>query len=144
MANKGHYYRPHLVTSIGNKKIVFQDSLFKRETLVDSANFEVVHNGMQAVLEEEGGTALRSRITDVVVCGKTGTSQNPHGDDHSVFIAFAPRQNPKIAIAVFVENAGGGGGTAAPIATLMIEKYLKKSVERKALELEMINKVFYN
>ena len=99
---------------------------------------------MQAVLEEEGGTALRSRIADVVVCGKTGTSQNPHGDDHSIFIAFAPRQNPKIAIAVFVENAGGGGGTAAPIATLMIEKYLKKSVERKALELEMINKVFYN
>ena len=144
MANKGHYYRPHLVTSIGDKKIVFQDSLFKRETLVDSVHFEVVHNGMQAVLEEEGGTALRSRITDVVVCGKTGTSQNPHGDDHSVFIAFAPRQNPKIAIAVFVENAGGGGGTAAPIATLMIEKYLKKSVERKALELEMINKVFYN
>ena len=144
MANKGHYYRPHLVTSIGDKKIVFQDSLFKRETLVDSVHFEVVHNGMQAVLEEEGGTALRSRITDVVVCGKTGTSQNPHGDDHSVFIAFAPRQNPKIAIAVFVENAGGGGGTAAPIATLMIEKYLKKSIERKALELEMINKVFYN
>ena len=144
MANKGHYYRPHLVTSIGDKKIVFEDSLFKRETLVDSVHFEVVHNGMQAVLEEEGGTALRSRIADVAVCGKTGTSQNPHGDDHSVFIAFAPRQNPKIAIAVFVENAGGGGGTAAPIATLMIEKYLKKSVERKALELEMINKVFYN
>ena len=144
MANKGHYYRPHLVTSIGDKKIVFEDSLFKRETLVDSVHFEVVHNGMQAVLEEEGGTALRSRIADVVVCGKTGTSQNPHGDDHSVFIAFAPRQNPKIAIAVFVENAGGGGGTAAPIATLMIEKYLKKSIERKALELEMINKVFYN
>ncbi|MBK20764.1 MAG: peptidoglycan glycosyltransferase [Flavobacteriales bacterium] len=144
MANKGHYYRPHLVTSIGDKKIVFEDSLFKRETLIDSVHFEVVHNGMQAVLEEKGGTALRSRIADVVVCGKTGTSQNPHGDDHSVFIAFAPRQNPKIAIAVFVENAGGGGGTAAPIATIMIEKYLKKSVERKALELEMINKVFYN
>ena len=77
------------------------------------------------------------------MCGKTGTCQNNHGDDHSVFIAFAPRKNPKIAIAVFVENAGGGGGTAAPIASLMIEKYLKKSIERKELEAEMIKKVFY-
>ncbi len=144
MANKGCYYQPHLVTKIGDKKIVFQDSLHRIETLVDSIHFEIVHNGMQSVLEEDGGTARRSRIPSVTICGKTGTSQNPQGDDHSVFIAFAPRENPKIAIAVFVENAGGGGGTAAPIASLMIEKYLKKSVERKALELEMTKKVFFD
>ena len=143
MANKGYFYRPHLVTKIGEQKIVVKDSLFKRETLVDSTHFDIVHNGMQSVLEEEGGTAIRSRIPGLVVCGKTGTCQNNHGDDHSVFIAFAPRKNPKIAIAVFVENAGGGGGTAAPIASLMIEKYLKKSIERKELEAEMIKKVFY-
>tara|TARA_Y100000589_G_scaffold213979_1_gene201875 strand:+ start:28 stop:1845 length:1818 start_codon:yes stop_codon:yes gene_type:complete len=143
LANKGYFYRPHLVNKIGDQKIVVTDSLFKRETLVDSMHFEIVHDGMQSVLEEEGGTAIGSRIPEVTVCGKTGTSQNPHGDDHSVFIAFAPRKNPKIAIAVFVENAGGGGGTAAPIASLMIEKYLKKSIERKKLELEMVNKNFY-
>jgi penicillin-binding protein 2 len=143
MSNKGYFYRPHLVTKIGLKNVVIRDSLYRRKTLVDSVHFEIVHDGMQSVLEEEGGTANRSRIKGISVCGKTGTSQNPHGDDHSVFIAFAPRENPKIAISVFVENAGGGGGTAAPIASLMIEKYLNKSVERKALESEMVKKVFY-
>ncbi|MAW65590.1 MAG: peptidoglycan glycosyltransferase [Flavobacteriales bacterium] len=144
MANKGHYYRPHLVTEIGSRNIVLKDSLFKRETRIDSNHFEVIHNGMQAVLEGDGGTAKRSKISNITVCGKTGTSQNPHGDDHSVFIAFAPRYAPKIAIAVFVENAGGGGGTAAPIASLMIEKFFNKRIERKELESDMIKKVFYD
>ncbi len=143
MANKGYYYRPHLVTKVGEQNIVVKDSLFRRETLIDSNHFEVIHNGMQSVLEGDGGTAKRSKIPNITVCGKTGTSQNPHGDDHSIFIAFAPRQNPKIAIAVFVENAGGGGGTAAPIASLMIEKFFNKRIERKELELEMVNKKFY-
>ena len=143
MANKGHYYRPHLVTKVGEQNMVVKDSLFRRETLIDSNHFEVIHNGMQSVLEGDGGTAKRSKIPNITVCGKTGTSQNPHGDDHSIFIAFAPRQNPKIAIAVFVENAGGGGGTAAPIASLMIEKFFNKRIERKELELEMVNKKFY-
>lgn len=144
MANKGHYYRPHLVKEIGIQNIVVRDSLFRRKTLIDSVHFEVIHNGMQSVLEGDGGTAKRSRIPNITVCGKTGTSQNPHGDDHSIFIAFAPRQNPKIAIAVFVENAGGGGGTAAPIASLMIEKYFNKKIQRKELETEIIKKVFYD
>lgn len=144
IANKGHYYRPHLITGIGELKKDFnQDSTYRKESMVDSSNFQIVHNGMQWVLEEYGGTARRSRLEGVTICGKTGTSQNPHGDDHSVFMAFAPRENPKIAIAVFVENAGGGGGTAAPIASLMIEKYLKRKVERMELETEMIEKVFY-
>lgn len=143
LANKGHYYSPHLVTKVGEEKVVRPDSLFFHKTLIDTQHFDLVHNGMQWVLEQPGGTARGSRINDITICGKTGTSQNPHGDDHSVFIAFAPRKNPKIAIAVFVENAGGGGGTAAPIASLMIEKYLKKEIERKELEKKMVEKRFY-
>ena len=84
---------------------------------------------MYGVVYEPGGTARRARIHDsIIVCGKTGTAQNPHGEDHSVFIAFAPKDNPQIAIAVYVENAGGGGRWAAPIASLMIEKYLTDSI----------------
>ena len=145
ISNKGHYFKPHLVSSIGENKVSFEmDTTYRKVTLVDSSNFEIIHNGMQWVLEEIGGTAIMSRLDSVTICGKTGTSQNPHGDDHSVFMAFAPRKNPKIALAVFVENAGGGGGTAAPIASLMIEKYLKKNISRKILESEMLEKVFYD
>jgi penicillin-binding protein 2 len=91
--------------------------------------------GMRRVVNEPGGTGKMARLDNIMVCGKTGTVQNPHGEDHSVFFAFAPMKNPKIAIAVFVENAGWGGTWAAPIASLMIEKYLKGKVsdpERKA------------
>jgi penicillin-binding protein 2 len=85
------------------------------------------------------GTARSCSIPDIQVCGKTGTSQNPHGDDHSVFFAFAPQHNPQIAIAVYVENAGWGASYAAPIASLMIEKYLRGYIvpERKHLEERM-------
>ncbi len=84
---------------------------------------------MYGVVYETGGTARRARIHDsILVCGKTGTAQNPHGEDHSVFMAFAPRDNPKIAIAVYVENAGAGGLWAAPIASLMMEKYLTDTI----------------
>jgi penicillin-binding protein 2 len=87
------------------------------------------------------GTARIAAIPDFQVCGKTGTSQNPHGEDHSVFFAFAPKDNPKIAIAVYVENAGWGASYAAPIASLMIEKYLRGYIlpERKAVEDRMKN-----
>ena len=87
---------------------------------------------MQDVVK--AGTARMAIIPDISVCGKTGTAQNPHGEDHSVFIAFAPKDNPKIAIAVYVENAGFGGVWAAPIASLMIEKYLTDTIKRKHLE----------
>ncbi len=93
-----------------------------------------------------GGTALIARIPGIVICGKTGTAQNPHGDDHSVFIAFAPKDNPKIAIAVYVENGGFGATWAAPIASLMIEKYLTGAIstrrtwlENRILEGDLIN-----
>ena len=74
------------------------------------------------------------------ICGKTGTAQNPHGDDHSIFIGFAPKKNPKIAIAVYVENGGWGSDLAAPIASLAIEKYLYNKIARPKLENQIINK----
>lgn len=143
LANKGYYYTPRIVKEIGGQAINRPDSIFYHRSMIDTQHFELIHDGMQWVLEQPGGTARGSRISDITICGKTGTSQNPHGDDHSVFIAFAPRKDPKIAMVVFVENAGGGGGTAAPIASLMIEKFLKKEVQRKELEKAMVEKRFY-
>jgi penicillin-binding protein 2 len=87
-----------------------------------------------AVNGDAGATARGAALKDIIVCGKTGTAQNPHGKDHSVFIAFAPKDDPKIAIAVYVENAGFGSTSAAPIASLLIEKYLKGQITNKAQE----------
>ena len=97
---------------------------------IDPKYFDVVIEGMSQVVNSPSGTAIYSKINDIEMCGKTGTVQNPHGADHSVFVAFAPRDNPKIAIAVVVENAGFGSTWSAPIASLMVEKYLKRSVSR--------------
>ena len=108
--------------------------------MVDSKHYETIVEGMRRVVHEAGGTGRRAKLKDIVVCGKTGTVQNPHGDDHSVFVAFAPMYKPKIAIAVFIENAKGGGGLwAAPTAGLMIEKYLTGKItetEREKIILE--------
>ena len=90
------------------------------------------------------GTASWVKIDGIEICGKTGTAENPHGDDHSVYIAFAPKNDPKIAIAVFVENAGFGAMTAAPIANLMIEKYLKDTITRKPMEQYILDKNLLN
>ena len=81
-----------------------------------------------------GSTARIARLPDIVICGKTGTAENPFGDDHSIFIAFAPKKNPKIAIAVYVENVGFGASWAAPVASLMIEEYLTGEITRTWLE----------
>ncbi|RRN76631.1 penicillin-binding protein 2, partial [Pseudoxanthomonas sp. SGD-10] len=97
---------------------------------VEAKHYEPVIEGMSRVVNSPGGTGYYSKIPDIEICGKTGTVQNPHGADHSVFVAFAPRENPKIAIAVVVENAGYGSTWSAPIASLMIEKYLKDSISR--------------
>ena len=93
---------------------------------------------MQWVVDKPGGTARRARIDSIKVCGKTGTAENPHGKDHSVFIAFAPKDDPKIAIAVYVENSGFGGTWAAPISSLIIEKYLNGTIADTAKE----NRIF--
>ena len=79
-----------------------------------------------------GSTARNAKIQGITVCGKTGTAENPHGEDHSVFIAFAPKENPRIAISVYVENAGFGATYAAPVASLMIEKYLKSDISESS------------
>ncbi len=129
IANKGYYITPHIVKAIGSEEDTYEKYSKKRETLINKDHFPLIIEGMQKAVE--AGTAPLARIDSIVVCGKTGTSQNPHGEDHSVFIAFAPKVNPKIAIACVVENAGYGGSWAAPIASLMIEKYLKGHVNRK-------------
>lgn len=137
-ANRGYFYTPHIVKKIEGSDI---DPTFheKRYTAVNRKYFDPVVDGMElAVL---GGTARIAAIDSIKVCGKTGTAQNPHGKDHSIFMAFAPKDNPQIAIAVFVENAGFGATWAGPVASLMMEKYLKGAInpQRKWLEERMFN-----
>jgi penicillin-binding protein 2 len=143
IANKGVYRTPHFIKKINDSIVDYSSEDELHKTLINEKTFDLVQTGMQWVVEEPGGTASRARIDSVVICGKTGTSQNPHGEDHSVFIAFAPRDNPKIAIAVFVENAGPGGIMAAPIASLIVEKYLKGEVKRKQLEKKILETKLY-
>ena len=144
IANRGYYYSPHVIKSIGSGGSINSRFTTKHTIGIDSDNFEKIILGMEAAVNGgEGITARGAAIKDIIVCGKTGTAQNPHGQDHSVFIAFAPKDDPKIAIAVYVENAGYGSTTAAPIASLMIEKYLRREItnkwqEKRILELNMI------
>jgi len=140
VANKGFFYSPHMIKSIGNKGALPQYKV-KHSLGIDKQYFKPVIDGMEQVVL--GGTGMIAKIKDIAVCGKTGTAQNPHGKDHSVFIAFAPKDNPKIAIAVFIENAGFGASWAAPIASLMIEKYLTDTITRPRLEKYILDKKFY-
>lgn len=128
IANRGFYYTPHLIKAIGNKKITKPEFTVKHHVGIDPQHFEPVIEGMQQVVES--GTAYNARIPNISLVGKTGTVQNPHGKNHSVFVAFAPRNNPKIAIAVVVENAGYGSSWAAPIASFIVEKYLTDSISK--------------
>ncbi|HEU0227983.1 MAG TPA: penicillin-binding transpeptidase domain-containing protein [Arachidicoccus soli] len=141
IANKGYYYIPHFVSSIGNQGPLPQYKV-RHYTMVDSSYFNPIKKGMRMVVNHPGGTARRARLDSIIVCGKTGTAQNPHGKDHSVFIAFAPYDHPKIAISVFVQNAGFGGVWAAPIASLMIEKYLRDTITTKFKEQRILDKDF--
>ncbi len=104
-------------------------------TTIDSSYYTPIIEGMDLVVNGgKGSTARIAKIKDIVICGKTGTAENPHGADHSIFIAFAPKDNPEIAIVVYVENEGFGSSWAAPIASLMIEKYITREVKRRWLE----------
>ncbi len=125
IANHGFYYKPHLIKAIGDKEIIKSEYKVKNSVGIDPQYFEPLIDGMQAVVDQ--GTAVRSKIPGIVMCGKTGTAQ-VHGEDNSVFVAFAPRDNPKIAIAVIVENSGEGAKWAAPIASFIVEKYLRDSI----------------
>lgn len=136
VANRGWYITPHLVRSYGDEKQreKFVKYSKKNYSFIPSSYWDLAVEGMWGVVHEAGGTARRAKIDDIAVCGKTGTAENI-GEDHSVFISFAPKTNPKIAVAVYIENAKGGGGTwAAPIASLVIEKYIRGEVERKEME----------
>jgi len=142
IANRGFFYKPHFVKKINNQANI---SFEKNHTSIDKENFEVVINGMVDVVER--GTAKIAKIKNINVAGKTGTVENfilIEGEkkqltDHSTFIAFAPAEDPKIVVSVFVENGYWGSRWAAPIASLIIEKYLTGNVERKWLETRMIN-----
>jgi len=142
IANLGYYYTPHIV-----KRIEGIDTLDRRFTSrhmvdIDTANFRLVVEGMYlAVNGGAGSTAGIARLGNIAVCGKTGTAENPHGDDHSVFVAFAPKDDPKIAISVYVEHGVWGARYAAPIASLLIEKYLTDSIapNRKWIETRMLS-----
>lgn len=133
IANRGWYYTPHFVKSISGKGPLDKFKT-KKYTMVNSKYFPSVIEGMRRVVNEPGGTANSAKLTDILIAGKTGTVQNPHGKDHSVFIAFAPLDNPKIAIAVFIENSGFGGTWAAPTASLVIEKYLTGKISNEGKE----------
>ena len=140
VANRGFYYTPHLVKAIGNDGPLPQYRE-KKFTTIDSAYFNVAVDAMQQVVESGTGQ-YRAKLQDIIVCGKTGTVQNDPLPAHSVFIAFAPRDNPKIAVSVYVEDAGQGARAAASIASLMIEKYLLGGTKRPYIEQYVLNGQF--
>jgi len=139
VANRGYYYIPHIIKESEGVDI---DPRFKQRqyTMVDPVHFPKVIPGMWRAVNSGpgmGGTAWIAHVDSLDICGKTGTAQNPRGADNSVFICFAPKDNPKIAIAAYVENGGFGAAYAAPIASLMVEQYLKGHVSRPELERRM-------
>lgn len=134
IANRGCYYTPHLIRRFADGSPLPEQYRTKKCVGIEEKYFEPVIEGMERVVT--AGTGYIARIDGMAVCGKTGTSQNPHGEDHSVFFAFAPRENPQIAIAVYVENGGWGATYAAPIASLMIEKYLRGEISEPRQWLE--------
>ena len=142
IANRGFFYTPHVVKNIGGEAQI--DERFKnpQQTLIDSSYFETVIKGMELAVNGpagSGSTARTAAIDGITVCGKTGTAENPHGKDHSIFIAFAPKEDPKIALSVYIENGGFGSTWAAPTAKLMIEKYLNRKISVKWWEDYILN-----
>jgi penicillin-binding protein 2 len=133
-ANRGHWFTPHLVKEVEGDPNATKAYKIPHQTGLSKDVCEIVVDGMKDVVEE--GTARVARIPGITICGKTGTAENPHGDDHSLFSCFAPMNNPKIAIAVVVENSGYGATWAAPIASLMIEKYMNDTIAADRLPLE--------
>jgi penicillin-binding protein 2 len=127
IANRGHYIEPHAIRDIGGTGKPKNGAELKT-TSVNSQHFDPIIDAMQQVIEDESGTGRRAYVEGITICGKTGTVQNGDLEDHSVFIAFAPRENPQIAISVYVEYAGAGGAWAAPIAGSLIEHYLVDSI----------------
>ncbi len=140
VANRGYYYTPHIVRAIGHPDSLLARFQVKNHTTIDRVHFEAMAQAMHKVVE--AGTGRFSQILSIPTAGKTGTVQNPHGENHSVYISFAPVDNPKIAISVVVENAGYGSTWAAPIASLMIEKYLTRQISRDWFEKRIFDASF--
>lgn len=145
IANRGYFYTPHVVKKISGDKLPEEFTVQHRPN-IDKAFYQDIVDGMRMAVV--GGTCRNAQFGDVEVCGKTGTAQNPHGRDHSAFMGFAPMNNPKIAICVFVENAGFGATFGVPIGGLMMEKYLNGEISqsRKYLEERMLesNTIIYS
>lgn len=135
IANRGFYYVPHFVKAIEGIDTIAQKFRDPVHTSIDPKYFDIISDGMQEVVNEPGGTGSRAQVPGVTVCGKTGTVQNSGGkEDHSGFVAFAPKERPRIAIVAYVENSGAGGVYAATIASLMIEKYLNGTITQAEKE----------
>lgn len=133
IANRGHYYIPHVVKRVHNRDSIDRRFYEPHNTKVESQYFEPIVEGMYRAVNKPGGTAQNARVDGLEICGKTGTAQNPHGADHSTFMSFAPRNNPKIAISVYIENGRFGATIASPIASLITELYLTDTIKRPAL-----------
>ena len=150
VANRGYYYIPHIIKDSDNVKI---DARYKEKqyTMVDTSYFPFIVEGMYRAVNSgygSGGTATVAAVEGLDICGKTGTAQNPRGDDNSVFICFAPKDNPKIAVAAYIEHGSFGARWAAPIASLLLEKYLsgeiseqREYLEKRVLEGNLMDKV---
>jgi penicillin-binding protein 2 len=141
MANRGWYMEPHLIRDIGGKGK--PEALQVRHDVgVDEQHFTAILDAMQDVIEDPSGTGRRALNPGIATCGKTGTVQNIGKPDHSVFMALAPRENPQIALSVYVENAGAGGEWAAPIAGLLVEKYILGDIDNKARESRVMGSTY--
>lgn len=138
IANRGYYFTPHIVKAINGEPIQDTNFTVPKYTTVEPRYFDPIVEGMFGVYEDTDGTAYWSRIDGIEICGKTGTAENPHGQDHSIFIAFAPKDNPKIALSIFVENGYWGSRWAAPMASLIIEKHLRDSISKPTMEKRML------
>ena len=137
IANRGWFITPHIVKEISDT-ILPIELRTKRYPTINQSYFNDVAEGMRMAVTS--GTCRIANLKNIEVCGKTGTAQNPHGKDHSAFIGFAPYHNPKIAVCVYVENAGFGASYGVPIGSLVMEKYLTDTIapERKGMEINML------
>lgn len=144
IANKGYYITPHIIKGIGQVGRIPKLYSERKKVDIDRHYFDLVIEGMYRASQPGGTLSFAAIMPDLPIIGKTGTSQNARGKDHAIYMCFAPRENPKIAVAVFVENGGYGGSASGPVASLMIEQYLKGKVSRQAYKNEIIARNYSN
>jgi penicillin-binding protein 2 len=137
IANRGYYYKPHVIKAIGDKDTPNDRYVEKIDCGFDKHHFNAIIEGMEQVMTI--GTGRSVQISGIKMLGKTGTAQNPHGKDHSVFVSIAPKDEPKIVVFCLIENGGFGATVAAPIASLITEFYLNREIKRKTMEQNIIS-----